>query len=150
MPWRTTRPGTAADVAESDDDVLRKADALMRRRRIFVAGGANDPDGAKGLAPEGSTDEDIPLLTEVVSPDAIPEAAMPSSVDVAALRRDLAAEVESWLDRDMPLHLQHVLDGITDQLILQLSAKARTELLPRLQELLEAARQGDKPGSGGD
>jgi hypothetical protein len=137
-------------VGENDEDVLKKADALMRRRRIFVAGGANDPDGAKGLAPAAEAEEDIPLLTEVVSPEAIFEAATPSTVDVAALRRVLAAEVESWLDRAMPLHVQHVLDGITDQLILQLSAKARTELLPRLHELLEAARQGQKPGSTGD
>ncbi len=148
MPSIITRPETETDVAENDDDVLKKADALMRRRRIFVAGGANDPDGAKGLAPPA--DEDVPLLTEVVSAETLSEAATPSSVDIAALRRALAAEVESWLDRDMPLHVQHVLDGITDQLILQLSAKARSELLPRLQELIEAARRGGNPGGTGD
>jgi hypothetical protein len=129
-------------VADQDDDLMQKADALMRRRRIFLAGGANDADGAKELAAAEDADDDIPLLTDVVSPDV---ASSPhSNVDVAALRRALAAEIESWLDRDLPSQVQHVLDGITDQLILQLSAQARSELLPRLQDILSAAQEGAK------
>lgn len=137
-------------MAANDDELLRKADALMRRRRIFVAGGANDADGAKEIAAAESADEDIPLLTEVVGPDAIPETAAHSSVDLTALRHALAAEVESWLDRELPSQVQHVLDGITDQLILQLSAQARSELLPRLQNILAAAEEGAKPAPADD
>ncbi len=129
-------------MAEGDDDLMHKADALMRRRRIFVAG-ANDADGARELAAAEAAEEDVPLLTEVVGAEAVPEPG--PAADIAALRLALATEIESWLDRDLPSHVQRVLDGITDQLILQLSEKARGELLPRLQEIVAAAQAGAKP-----
>jgi hypothetical protein len=136
-------------MAADDDNLLQKADALMRRRRIFLAG-ANDADGAKEVAPAASTDDDVPLLTDVVGPDALPEAAISSVVDIAALRRELAARIESWLDEQLPSHVQHVMDGVTDQLILRLSDKARAELLPHLQEILAAAREGTEPAATDD
>ncbi|MGE5467505.1 MAG: hypothetical protein ACM3Y9_08790 [Ignavibacteria bacterium] len=128
-------------MADDNDELLNKADALMRRRRIFLAG-ANDADGAHELAAAAAAEEDVPLLTEVVGPEAFAEAAAWSTIDVAALRRALAEELEAWLDTRLPAHVQRVLDGITDQLILQLSDKARGELLPRLLELLATAQQG--------
>ncbi|MDD5250740.1 MAG: hypothetical protein PHY45_17310 [Rhodocyclaceae bacterium] len=114
-----------------DDDLLEKADALMRRHRVFVAGAA--------AARDDGGDDDVPLLTEIVAADALPEAAVATTVDIAAWRSALALEMEHWLDEDLPQHVQRVLDGITDQLIIQLSLKARAELLPRLQAILAAA-----------
>ena len=116
-----------------DDDLLHKADALMRKHRVFVAGATPDEEPA----------DDVPVLTEVIGPDAIPEAATTTAVDIAALRGALALELETWLDQELPQHVLRVLDGITDQLIIELSLKARSELLPRLQKILGA----EPPGS---
>ncbi len=136
-------------MADRDDELLQKADALMRRRRVFVAG-SNEAEAAAsaGAASAESAEEDVPLLTDVVSPDALPNAT--ASVDVGLLRRTLAAELESWLDNELPAHVQHVLDGITDQMIIQLSRKAREELLPKLEDILAAAREGAKPAPADD
>ena len=125
-----------------DDDLLLKADALMRRHRVFVAGAAAADDGAG--------DEDVPLLTDIVGPDALRELPVSTPVDLAALRGALAAELEAWLDEDLPQHVQHVLDGITDQLIIQLSKQARAELLPRLQGVLATAQESAKPDPADD
>jgi len=115
----------------ANDDLLQKADALMRRHRVFVAGAA----GAAADAPH----EDVPVLTEVIAPDALPAAMSPAppGVDLGELRTALAFQLETWLDEELPEHVLHVLDGITDQLIIQLSLKARSELLPRLQKVLD-------------
>lgn len=126
------------------DELLEKADALMRRR-VFVAG-AEPP--AEPAAPE---EEDVPVLTEVVAADepaAVSEAAVPS--DAAALRSALAFELESWLDEELPQHVMRVLDGLTDQLIIQISLKARADLLPRLQRVLEAKNSGAEPPAEGE
>jgi len=134
-------------VAEADD-LLQKADALMRRHRVFVAGAAAEKDDA--AAPAGN--DDIPVLTEVVSGDAVAESAAPAhaGVPLSRLRSALAFELEAWLDEELPLHVMRVLDGITDQLIIQLSLKARSDLLPRLQSLLEATERAATPGSADD
>ena len=125
-----------------EDDLLQKADALMRRHRVFVAGAA---EPVKEVADSGS--DDIPVLTEIVGDDMVPEAAH-AAVDLAKLRNALAFELDTWLDEELPQHVMRVLDGITDQLIIQLSLKARSDLLPRLQAAL--ATTAAKHGTTGD
>ena len=131
-----------SEVAE--DDLMQKADALMRRHRVFVAGAAGN-----ATADETPGQEDIPVLTEVVSPDSVLAAVPPvqTSVDIAVLRHALAFELETWLDKELPQHVMRVLDGVTDQLISQLSLRARSDLLPRLQGVLKSAEAAAKPDS---
>lgn len=129
---------------KEDDDLLKKADALMKRRRVFVAG-ASEPSEEKAAPPADNGDDDVPLLTDVVGPDVFSDTATAVVVDLATARAALAAELEAWLDDQLPAHVQHVLDGITDQLILQLAQKARGELLPKLQALIAASRPGAQP-----
>lgn len=130
----------------ADDDLMQKADALMRRHRVFVAG------AAESSAAEAASQEDVPVLTEVVSPGAVLATAplRQAAADAAALRGALACELENWLDEELPQHVMRVLDGVTDQLISQLSRKARSDLLPRLQGILEAAGTAAKPASTGE
>jgi hypothetical protein len=178
----------------SDDDVLRKADALMRRRSFVAV-----PNEPKAVTPEAAfpeaflpgtsaaeapppivepsspsaptvpfsqqtdadtpladfgaalakndartADDDIPLLTEIVAPEDVPPPPLPG-IDMAALREAIAAEMEAWLDRELPAQVQHVLDGLTDRLIIHLSAAARADLTPRVLEILSAAAPA-KPG----
>ena len=113
-----------------NDDVMNKADALMRRHRVFVAGAAADETAAGA--------DDVPTLTEVVDPHQMSAAApVQASIDVAKLNSALAFELDTWLDEELPRHVMRVLDGVTDQLIGQLSLQARSELLPRLQQLID-------------
>lgn len=136
-------------MADGNDDLLDKADALMRRHRVFVAG-ANDPAFAEPADSDASADEDVPVLTDVVGPDAVAAAPSIEAVDLDALRTALAAALDAWVDTELPLHVQRVLDGVTDQLILQLSDKSRSELLPQLQALVASAGQGAKPAAADD
>ncbi len=135
MRSRTTTSRTASDVAANDDDVLQKADAFMRRHRVFVAGAAA-PVEEDVEEPAAEDEADIPVLTEVVAGEIAGPPA--PAVDPTVLQAALAAELDTWLDEQLPAHVMRVMDGITDQMIGQLSEKARGELLPRLQARLEA------------
>lgn len=116
-----------------EPDVLQKADALMRRHRVFVAGAAEATD-------------DVPVLTEVVDPaNLTPTPGAETPVDLVQLRNALAFELDSWLDEELPKHVMRVLDGVTDQMIGRLSQQARLELLPRLQARAEAAKAAPTP-----
>ena len=132
-----------------DSPLFDQADALMRRRRVFVAGAAAvDADGA---APP----DDLPLLTEVVDVEPVPPAA-----EVEALAHDLLArllderrtalalEMETWLDEQLPQLVIRAMDGITDHLVTLLTVRAREDLLPRLDAILgpvgKAADDGEE------
>ena len=121
-----------------DDDLLEKADALMSRHRVFVAGASASPGD------EDIDHDDIPVLTEVV------QAAGAPAVDLAELRNAIAFEMEAWLDEELPKHVLRVLDGLTDQLIIQLSLQARAGLLPKLQNLLAMAQPPASTDNSGD
>jgi len=126
----------ASDVA-TDDDVLQKADAFMRRHRVFVAGATTSAvQDEAGEEPTVEDEADIPVLTEVVAGE-IASLGAPFA-DPTAFQAAVAAELDAWLDEQLPVHVMRVMDGITDQMIGQLSEKARGELLPRLQARLEA------------
>lgn len=135
-------------------ELLEKADALMRRHRVFVAGGAHT--AAVPTAPEA---EDIPVLTEVVPAKATaaelpPSPLAPDRVETLARellferlpiqRQALAEELAAWLDAELPQVVMGVLDGITDQLVAQVAAEARAALLPRLQAALEAEQSAQR------
>lgn len=134
-----------------DDPLLRKADQLMHRHRVFVAGSPQppvEPPPAKAVATD-----DVPLLTEVVDaavPPAPTFSPAPSEADIEALLRErlaallpaqreaLRRELASWLDEQLPQLVMRVFDGVTDQLVAQVATQARVALLPRLQAVLEA------------
>ena len=129
------------------DDLMEKADALMRRRRVFVAGA---PEQKSLLADDDG--EDVPVLTEVFDPAALP--ATPLAVEPAddlrfdrleRQREALAAELAGWLDTELPRVVLAVLDGVTDQIVAQITAEARAALLPRLQAALEAEEDAAPP-----
>ena len=114
------------------DDLLQKADALMRRHRVFVAGATAQDEAA-------AVHEDVPVLTEIVDPD-VAGVPVANGVEIGALRHALAHEIENWLDVELPQHVMRVVDGITDQLVSQLSLQIRSELLPKLENLVVASQ----------
>lgn len=137
------------------DDILDKADSLMRRHR--TGGGAAVPGAVTPAASRNADGDDLPVLTEVVaSPDAIPSAATRDLEEilrerlVAALpqqRELLRRELAAWLDEQLPQLVLRVLDGVTDQLVAQINTQARMTLLPRLQAVLEAEHEVPPAGN---
>lgn len=112
----------------ADDDLIDKADALIRRYRSFVARPASPPPVPE---PAQNDDETIPLLTEVVPPTAV----LPP--DPAALLTSLQGELETtlsaWLDEALPAALADA----APQILAALEAGARQTLLPHLLETLK-------------
>lgn len=138
------------------DTLLDQADALMRRR-TFVAGArseANEP----ALAAADADAEDVPILTEVVDiadTSAYGDTASGPVIEYAAnwkveklVRQridallsersaELAHEIETWLDEQMPQLVIRAMDGITDHLVALLANRARDDLLPRLENVMQ-------------
>lgn len=115
--------------------VLAQADALMRRHRVFIAGGNA---AAEATENPPSQEDDIPVLTEVVA-EAIAESSpneSPPPVPVQELldsqRAKIEQTIEQWLDEKLPEEVLRVMDGISDQLIGSLVTRMRNELLPQL------------------
>lgn len=147
-----------------NDKLLERADSLMRRR-TFVAGANNETAGLTG-ASENDEDislEEVPVLTEVVGTGSTPEysadvpgptpqatlaqqaqqieAAVRERLDqlLTARQAELAQEIETWLDEQMPQLVIRAMDGITDHLVALLANRARDELLPRLETAMRLA-----------
>lgn len=109
-------------MSDADSDVLGKADALMRRHRVFVAGSTPpEPEGAPS-----NPDDDLPVLTEVVT-DIVSPAAVHD-----ARREAIREELKRWLDEELPQAVLKVTDGLADQLVGSLTRDAEAQLLPRI------------------
>lgn len=105
-------------------DLLRKADALIRRTRVFVAG---SPAPATETA---AADDDLPVLTDIVTEQEAALATAPPHMQqhLDALREELSR----WLDEELPDAVLKVTDGLADQLMGELTHQAEKNLLPRL------------------
>ena len=133
---------TPADGAGAD--VMAQADALMRRHRVFLAGGSDpapshaDPDPA--TLPQ---EDDLPVLTDVVALEDTAGSALENAIDhsLAARQEQLTEALTQWLDEELPQAVLRVMDGFSDKLIAELVTRAQTELLPRL---LESASPPDE------
>lgn len=124
----------------ADDDtteVLRKADALMRRTRVFVAGAKTQLDALP------AQEDDLPVLTEVVPEHEAALATAPPHMQhhLDALRDELSL----WLEQELPNAVLKVTDGLADQLTGELTDLAEKNLLPRLIACLDGTTP--RPGS---
>jgi hypothetical protein len=122
-------------VANNDtDDVLRKADALIRRTRVFVAGAS--PDVLQVPPPE----DDLPVLTDIVTEHEAALATAPPHMQqhLDALREELSR----WLEQELPQAVLKVTDGLADQLMGELNHQAEKKLLPRLIARLDGTPAG--------
>lgn len=119
---------------DNTEDVLRKADALIRRTRIFVAG--SSPEAAPVPPPE----DDLPVLTDVVTEQEAALATAPPHMQqhLDALREELSR----WLEQELPHAVLKVTDGLADQLMGELTHQAEKKLLPRLIARLDGTPAG--------
>ena len=119
------------------EDVLRKADALIRRTRVLVAGSPSE--GPQTPSP----DDDLPVLTDIVTEHEAALATAPPHMQqhLDALREELSR----WLDQELPHAVLKVTDGLADQLMAELIHQAEKNLLPRLISRLDGTAH--QPGA---
>jgi len=129
----------------TDEDALVQPDTGQRRFRSFVA---RPPETAE--APEShdrhGTEDDIPLLTEVIDAQAARRPDASSLLE--ALRGEIESEVSSWLVEVLPVAVANASQQILDEL----DSKARNTLLTRMNSLIEThraheANAGEEPPS---
>jgi hypothetical protein len=117
-------------------DLLRKADALIKRTRVYVAGSSVPTVAA--TPPE----DDLPILTDIVTEHEAALATAPPHMQqhLDALREELSR----WLDQELPQAVLKVTDGLADQLMGELTDQAEKNLLRRLIARLDGtASQSD-------
>lgn len=149
------------DMAD-EKSLLDKADNLIQRHR---------PSGTAGGEHQAlSENDDLPMLTDVIIAEDMGPAAVPAVVrleptvhiappdpeHVAGLAREMlldhlpaqrqavAGELAAWLDKELPQVVLRALDGITDQIIAQVTAEALATLLPRMQAALDEESQSSR------
>lgn len=118
----------------SASDVLARADALMRRPRIFLA----QSKASECDVPREELDVELPILTEVVGEGEISLATTAPSPVIGSNKyaedqaRTIEAELAAWLDRELPKIILRITDALADRLIEELGAEARAHLLASL------------------
>jgi hypothetical protein len=120
---------------DNTEDVLRKADALIRRTRVFVAG-SPPPEAVQNPPPE----DDLPVLTDIVTEQEAALATAPPHMQqhLDALREELSR----WLEQELPQAVLKVTDGLADQLMGELTHQAEKKLLPSLIARLDGTPDG--------
>lgn len=121
----------------ADDDVLLQADALMRRHRSFVA---QTPQSGEVAPLQSLTDDnDIPLLTEIVTaPDT------PTIPTINGVLDDLHREIEKTLSDWLIDALPSAVANASQHILTELDAKARLTLLPQVQALIDSRRDNNQ------
>lgn len=121
------------------EDLLRKADALIRRTRVFVAG--SPATTATATTDDQPTEDELPILTEIVTDHEAALATAPPHMQqhLDALREELSR----WLDQELPHAVLKVTDGLADQLMGELTHQAERNLLPRLIARLDGTAPRD-------
>lgn len=130
------------DTSAHGSELLDKANALMRRHRVYVARPRDErgPESRVELATDElhyaattglKSDDDIPVLTEIVAADAFgggapPDAPTAEPMVAATWANEL---VQRWLDEELPTVVLSVLDGLADRLVAEVVNRAQTDLL---------------------
>lgn len=129
---------------DSTENLLRKADALIGRTRVYVAGSSTPAQKAE---PATTPEDDVPVLTDVVTEHEAALATAPPHMQqhLDALREELSR----WLEQELPHAVLKVTDGLADQLMGELTHQAEKNLLPRLIARLDGtATQSDAVKNG--
>ena len=122
--------GSMENATDGTRAVLSQADALMRRHRVFVAG-----------ADVANPADDLPVLTEVVDDTGFGTKIHANNIDAlrASQRAAISTALDKWLATELPLAIQTLADGLTEQLLVTLKARAKAELFERLVKELDSS-----------
>ena len=120
--------------------IIEQANLLMRRHGHIVDGHDELPVLTDVITASPAPPE--PPLAAILPPDCVEALARELLFDrLPRQRQALAEELTAWLDDELPQIVLRVLDGVTDQLIEQVTAEARAALLPKLQMVIEDQSQ---------
>ena len=114
-----------------NSDVVDRADSLMRRRRSFVATQPATPPAPLGMPQPVAEDDDIPVLTEVISAEAAVSEGSTNRVDetqVTLLASDLAEAIGQQLTYELPTLLEAVLINAGEELRVGITETMETAL----------------------
>ena len=114
-----------------NSDVVDRADSLMRRRRSFVAAPPASPPAPISKPQPVAEDDDIPVLTEVVSAEAAVSEGSTNRVDetqVTLLASDLAEAIGQQLTYELPTLLEAVLINAGEELRVGITETMETAL----------------------
>jgi hypothetical protein len=141
----------------ANDDIVSRADSLMRRRRSFVAEQATTakepPQTASVMA---DPEEDIPVLTEEVLPEA-PASTTPRDKFDETLAARLASEFAHTLERRLSAELPSLVEASLAVLeadlrrgILDTADSAIKDFLARREQLRLPLEEPDNKRSNGN
>ena len=111
-------------------DVVDRIDSLMKRRRSFVAKTASNIGPASAAPPE-SDDNDLPVLTEVVSAEVAVSEVSPDRFDetqVSLLASDIAHAIGQQLTYELPTLLEATLLNAGEELRAGITSTMETAL----------------------
>ncbi|MFZ4535251.1 hypothetical protein [Propionivibrio sp.] len=113
-------------------DIVERADSLMRRRRSFVATPTSKAESASVPLLEND-DDDLPVLTEVVSEAAVSEAAAITTerfdeTQVSLLASEIAHAIGQQLTYELPTLLEATLITAGEELRAGITATMETAL----------------------
>lgn len=91
-------------------DVVDRADSLMRRRRNFIASVSGKTEQVSAPPPI-SEDEDLPVLTEVVSAEAAIPETQAEPYDEEALLSIIATDLVRTLERQLAIELPSLIEA---------------------------------------
>ena len=112
-------------------NVVDRADSLMRRRRSFVAAPPASLPAQIVETPQVVEEDDIPVLTEVVSAEAAVYEGSPHRVDdtqITLLASDLAHAIGRQLAYELPTLLEAVLINAGEELRVGITETMETAL----------------------
>lgn len=106
---------------------------LPPQAKVAVAAPAPAPAPAiEQVAPTAETDDDIPVLTEIVDPEQVP--AFASGIEPRILEKILAE-----LDRSLEMRLNRTIGEVLEQVMDGLRAELSTSVRHMVREAIEAA-----------
>lgn len=111
-------------------DVVDRIDSLMKRRRSFVATSASNTETTSAALP-ASDDNDLPVLTEVVSAEAAVSEVSPDRFDetqVSLLASDIAHAIGQQLTYELPTLLEATLLNAGEELRAGITSTMETAL----------------------
>ena len=122
-------------------DVVDRADSLMRRRRSFVASVSGKTEPISAPPPPISDDEDLPVLTDVVSAAAVVPETQAEPYDEEALLSIIAADLVRTLERQLAIELPSLIEATLLNAQEELRSGINSTLDMALRDFLARRRQ---------
>ena len=133
--------------------LIERTDAFMRpdgrsfggrRRRSFVATTTNQANTAANTSAPAEEDEDIPVLTEVVSPE-LPAPEAPKVIDEEALLAIIASDLVRNLEKQLAIELPTLIEAALVNAQIELRSGISATMKMALRDFLDRRQQLSLP-----